>query len=112
MKPTGISNDLRHAAGGLAVAAALATFGVLVPTMVSAQMYDQSWNFKPRDRAGLAVVMKQAESEMFDRSSTTGGSMGSASSPFLVDRKHDVSGQDVSVRVNLGARRTLKKKNK
>src|SRR3546814_4172507 len=76
MKPTGKSNDLRHAAGGLAVAAALAAFGVLMPTVASAQMYDQSWNFKPRDRAGLAVVMKQAESGMFDRSSSTGGSMG------------------------------------
>lgn len=86
MKPTRKPNDVRIAVIGLAVAVAAAACGVLLPSVAAAQMYEQSWNFKSRDRAGLAVVMKQAESGMYGRSSSSGAVLGSsgAAQTYLV----------------------------
>lgn len=76
--------DGRRVSAALGIATALAFLGVLAPSLASAQMYQQNWNFKSRDRAGLAVVMKQAESGMFNRSSSSSAATGSSGSSTLL----------------------------
>lgn len=49
--------------------AALGAACLLAPGGASAQMMEDAWNFKQRDRAGLAVVQKQVDEGMFSRSS-------------------------------------------
>ena len=48
----------------IGIAASLAA--VLTASPVAAQMFERAYSFTGRDRASLAVVMKQAESGMFD----------------------------------------------
>lgn len=48
----------------------------LPPSSARAQMFDSPWSAGPRDRAGIAVIIKQAESGFFD--SRNGGSSGQA----------------------------------
>lgn len=56
----------------LGIAASMAA--ILTASPVAAQMFERAYSFTGRDRASLAVVMKQAESGMFD--GTSSGSSG------------------------------------
>ncbi len=56
-------------AAGLAASLAL----ILAASPVAAQMFERAYSFTGRDRASLAVVMKQAESGMFDGNVSSGG---------------------------------------
>lgn len=62
---------------GLAVSTALLLSALLLaPPPAAAQMYERPFGFAGRDRASLAVIMKQAESGMFD-GNTSGSSASS-----------------------------------
>lgn len=55
------------------------TLAAALSQAASAQMFEQPFKNRPTDRAGMAVVMKQVSSGMFDsRSTTTGSSAGSS----------------------------------
>lgn len=74
------SDTMRPLGGPMAWLAAAAVGGafLLAPGTAPAQMMEDAWNFKQRDRAGLAVVQKQVDEGMFSRSS---GGVSSATAP-------------------------------
>jgi len=51
--------------GTASLAASMAL--ILAASPVAAQMFERAYSFTPRDRASLAVIMKQAENGMFER---------------------------------------------
>lgn len=59
-------------------APALVAAGVLLSQTApaSAQMFENPWSAKSRDRSSLAVYMKQAESGLYDKSTNNGASAG------------------------------------
>lgn len=66
-----------------------AAFGLALAGEASAQMFERPWSFKSRDRASLAVVMKQVEEGMFSRRSENsaagnGGAVGGFNSSTLL----------------------------
>lgn len=63
-------------AAGAARAAAGALLLTLLSATASAQMFDKPWSATPRDRAGIAVIMKQAESGLYDRRDQKGSGGG------------------------------------
>lgn len=71
-----------------AIAVLCVGMAAILSTTASAQMYEQAWQFKQRDRASLAVVQKQVEEGLFSRSrgssSSGSSSLGSSSSTLLL----------------------------
>ncbi|WP_119165132.1 hypothetical protein [Algihabitans albus] len=69
----------RTAAAGVTISPVPLLLAALILTIppAAAQMYERPFGFAGRDRASLAVIMKQAESGMFDNSGrTSSGSSG------------------------------------
>jgi hypothetical protein len=72
---------LSTAAAGPACAMAL----ILAASPVAAQMFERAYSFTARDRASLAVIMKQAESGMFEPQSNQATTSGGGSLDYTVN---------------------------